>query len=104
VLGAVLLIPGLMWARRKARANPNTPAAKKVTKSGFVIAAIVVSILFTGFSAQFWASDTAFGQWMSTDTGRLIYAATIVAASVIIERLLYLVRVRISALAKRNDV
>jgi len=104
VLGAVLLIPGLLWARRKARANPGTPAAKKVTTSGFVVAAILVSILFTGFSAQFWASDTAFGQWMSTDTGRLIYAATIVPVSQIVERLLYLMRVRMSALAKRNDV
>jgi hypothetical protein len=81
VVGAVLLIPALFWARRKARANPGVPIGMAVTKSGLLISGTVVIILLVGFSAQYWASDTGFGRWMSTGFGRMAFTAATVAVT-----------------------
>ena len=105
VLGLVLLLPGLMWARRKVRTNPDTPFTAKLNRSGYLGAAIGTFFVFGGFSAQFWASDTTFGKWISTDVGLFVYLVIVVAVSVIVERGLYHFIVRTRAYQnKANDV
>src|SRR6266446_6414895 len=101
VLGAVLLIPGLIWARRKARQNPGTSAGMAVTNIGFLFVAFVVLVLLVGFTAEFWAAETMFGRWMSTGRGRLIFAALTMLTSWIVEYVLGLAGIRIIALRER---
>lgn len=73
----VLGIPALMWARR-ARADPESKSGRKVTRGDLVGTAIVVVVNLVGLTAPFWAPDTQFGQWMSSDPGRLIYVTAVV--------------------------
>jgi NAD(P)H-hydrate repair Nnr-like enzyme with NAD(P)H-hydrate dehydratase domain len=93
-----------MWARKKARENPDVPAGMTVTGTGFVLIGILVFALLAGLTAQFWASETAFGTWMSTGTGRLIFLVLTLGGAILAEYLLGLVGIRIIALRKRNDV
>jgi len=104
ILGAVLLVPGLWWARRKARANPNVPAGMKVTATGFILAGAVAVVVVGGLSAQYWASDTAFGQWMTTSTGRLLFVSVTVGVALVAELLLNLAGFRLIALREPRDV
>ena len=83
LLAAVLLIPGLMWARRKARRNPEAPIARKVETGVFGIAAVAVFIILGALSAPSWGPDTAFGQWMSTDSGVFMFLGILAAAGLI---------------------
>jgi protein-S-isoprenylcysteine O-methyltransferase Ste14 len=69
-------IPALILARR-VRANPESKSGRKVTKGDLVGTAIVVVVNLVGLTAPFWASDTQFGQWMSTDPGRLTFVAAV---------------------------
>jgi len=76
-IALALGIPALAWARR-ARANPESKSGRKVTKDDLVGTAIVVVVNLVGLTAPFWAPNTKFGQWMSTDPGRLIYVTAVV--------------------------
>jgi hypothetical protein len=104
VLGVVLFIPGLMWAQKQARANPEAQAGMTVTKAGFAFGGLWIVALFGGFAAQFWAPDSVFGTWVSTSAGRFIYTAAVLAAAFVVEYLLRLFGVRIVALRKQHDV
>ncbi len=72
----VLGVPALVWARR-ARANPESKAGRKVTKGDLVGVAIVIVVNLVGLTAPFWAPATTFGQWMSTDPGRLVFVVAL---------------------------
>ena len=72
----VLGIPALIWARR-ARANPESKSGRKVTRGDLVGTAIVVAVNLVGLMAPFWAPNTQFGQWMSTDPGRLVFVVSV---------------------------
>ena len=76
-IALALGIPALAWARR-ARANPESKSGRKVTRGDLVGTAIVIVLNLAGLTAPFWAPGTQFGQWMSTDPGRLIFVTGIV--------------------------
>lgn len=75
-IALVLGIPALIRARR-ARAKPESRSGRKVTKGDLVAVAIVVLVNLAGLTAPFWAPDTQFGQWMSTDPGRLVFVVSV---------------------------
>jgi hypothetical protein len=75
-MALVLGIPALLWARR-ARSNPESKAGRKVTKGDLVGVAIVIVVNLVGLTAPFWAPSTTFGQWMSTDPGRLVFVVSV---------------------------
>ena len=78
-IALALGIPALTWARR-ARAHPESKYGRKATRGDLIGMAIVIVVNLVGLTAPFWAPDTQFGQWMSTDPGRLIYVTAVVAA------------------------
>lgn len=71
-IALVLGIPALIWMRR-ARAKPESASGRKVTRGDVVGVVIVVAVNLGGLTAPFWAPNTQFGQWMSTDPGRLAF-------------------------------
>jgi hypothetical protein len=75
-IALALGIPALIWARR-ARANPESKAGRKVAKGDLAAVAIVVVVNLMGLTAPFWAPGTTFGGWMSTDPGRLVFVVSV---------------------------
>jgi hypothetical protein len=80
VLGLVLLIPGLWWARRSARAEGNP---LHVTKIGVVVMAGPILALLVVASSPFWGSYSAFGQWLAAN--RLLFIVAIFVGGVLVE-------------------
>ena len=75
LLGIILVIPGLWWARRKAKTLPeNASGRKRVTLFGFVYIGLVVSALVVVFSLQYLAPEIS-----GKEKGALVAIALIVA-------------------------
>jgi len=104
LLGAILLVPGIWWARRNTRDNPDVPAGMKVTPAGFIAATAIVALLFSGLSAEYWAGDTAIEKWLKTPLGRSAFLLTVFGAGYLAERLLHMAGIRLIAPRQRNDV
>lgn len=102
IFGIVLLIPGIWWARRKSKQHSESQGSMAATKTGFIYIGIFVFILFSGFSAQFWAPDTAFGKWVSTSFGRILFVVSLVIAAFVLEKILNKFGFQIKALKKRK--
>jgi hypothetical protein len=75
-IALALGIPALIWARR-ARANPASKSGRRVTRGDLVGTVIAVVVNLVGLTAPFWAANTQFGQWMSTDPGRLVFVVSV---------------------------
>ena len=104
LLGAILLVPGIWWARRKARENPNASAGMKVTPAGFLVATTYVALLFSALSTEYWAGDTAIEEWLKTPLGRLVLFLTVLGVGQLAERLLRKAGIRLIAPRQPNDV
>ena len=102
ILGIVLLIPGIWWARRKSKQHSDSQGALAVTKAGFIYFGIFVFILFSCLTAQFWAPETALGKWVSTRSGRILFVISLVIAAFVIEKILNKLGFQIKALEKRK--
>lgn len=87
-LGIVCLVPGLLWARWRNRRNPSTPAARAVSIADVSLASGVVIYFLAGLTAPLWAPDSAFGLWMSNDSGRLTFVGVSGAVLFAVERAL----------------
>jgi hypothetical protein len=90
VLGALLLVPSLLWAR-KARANPTALGAKKVARADLLMTFTIVGLLVAALTARLWAEGTWFGRWVSTDGGSLTFLAAAFAGLLMAQLLLRLV-------------
>ena len=56
ILGVILLIPGLWWARRKAKTLPESAlGAKRVTLFGIVYIGLFLSVLLVVLKMQYFA-------------------------------------------------
>jgi len=99
VLGVLLLIPGLMWARRKARAEPSIPA---LTKAGIAFSSTSVLVLLAAVSAPLWARDTVF-QWLLNPTYRALSVAAIFGVIFLSEWLLKRAGIRVAVPRTKND-
>ena len=63
VLGIILLIPGLWWARRKVRKLPVHAAGRmRVTPFGYIYSAIFVGFLMVVFSLGYLAPELSRGK------------------------------------------
>jgi hypothetical protein len=102
ILGIVLLIPGIWWARRNAKQHSESQGSMAVTKTGFIYIGLFVFILFSGFTAQFWAPDTALGNWVSTSSGRILFVVSLVIAAFVLEKILNKFGFQIRLLEKRK--
>lgn len=69
-----------------------------MTKGDLVAVAIVVLVNLAGLTAPFWAPSTQFGQWMSTDPGRVVFVVSVLLFWLAIELLLKIAL----ALARRS--
>ncbi len=102
ILGIILLVPGLMFARKEAKKDPDQITAMVITKAGYSIYGTMALVLLVGSTSQHWAADTAFGQWISTRAGRYVFCLVVVAATVLIERLLNASGIKLVLLVKRD--
>ncbi len=84
-LGVVLYIPTRLWAKHKLREHPNSNATLKVTRAGFVFFSIFVVVLMLGFSQEFLAPESGFGQFVRTSSGRLLFGASVGAVFWLLE-------------------
>jgi len=84
ILGVFLYIPARFWVKRKLKKHPEQ-AIIKVTSFGFVFYGFVVAFLLGGFSTQFLAPNTSFGELMSSKYGRIIYAGVLVIVFFVVE-------------------
>jgi hypothetical protein len=91
-LGVLLYIPARWWAKRKLANSPaHSQARLRVTPAGRAFATLVVGLLFIGFSQQYFAPQSEFGQFVSTSLGRLVFAIGVTGLSVVIGMVLELV-------------
>ena len=97
VLGGILLVPGIWWARRKARENPDAPAGMKVTPAGFLFASAYGALLLSALSTEYWAGDTAIEEWLKTSIGRMVFLVAVFGAGPLAERLLSKAGIRLIA-------
>jgi len=102
ILGAVLLVPGLIWARRKAKQHPEAPAGMSVTKTGYLFLGGMLVVLFAGLTSQFWAPDSLLGQWTATRSGRFLFGGLVVGAAFLFERVLAATGVKLKVLVKKK--
>jgi len=103
ILGAVLLVPGLWWARRKARSNP-VVGSIKVTRAGYIGFAVFVAVLLAGFSAEHWAQGSKLGLLIGLPGAKLVFLLLATGAGWLIERSLAAKGIRFTAVVPRNDV
>ena len=87
-LGALLYIPGRIWAKRRVREGPNTNAALKVTKAGFVFFGILTVVLMVGVSLQYFAPESELGQFVKTSSGRLVFFVAVGVVFLLLEYIL----------------
>jgi ABC-type uncharacterized transport system permease subunit len=100
--GAVLLIPGLIWARRKAKQHHDVPAGMSVTKIGYLYLGIVLLVLFAGLTSQYWAAGSSLGNFTATRFGRFLFGGIVVGAALLFERHLAAAGIEIKVLVKRE--
>lgn len=102
IIGIVLLIPGLWWVRRNVKQYSHSQGTMAVTKAGFIYSSIFVFILVAGFTAQYWAPETAFGKWLSTGIGRILFVIGLISIAFIFEKILNKFGLFIKVLEKRK--
>ena len=90
-LGVLLYIPARWWAKRQlARSPANSRTQLRVTSAGIAFAALLVGVLFIGFSQQYFAPQSEFGQFVGTTLGRLVFGVGVTVLSVVISMVLEL--------------
>ena len=90
-LGVLLYIPARWWAKRKLANSPaNSRARLRVTSAGLAFATLLVGVLFIGFSQQYFAPQSEFGQFVGTSLGRLVFGVGVTVLSVVIGMVLEL--------------
>ncbi len=88
ILGAVLLIPSLWFARRQAARDPTLQVSVRLTKWGWVLISTMLLVLLGGVSAKYWAEDSRFAELTSHAGGRILWYALVIVAFVVIESVL----------------
>ena len=69
ILGFILLIPGLWWARRKVKVLPeNASGKKRVTPFGFVYFGVIISLSLFTFSLRDLAPEVSGGERLALIT------------------------------------
>ncbi len=83
VLGVIFLVPGLWWARRRAKKLPeNSPGRKKVTLLGFAYYTIFITLLMLAFSLIHLAPELSWVQLIAIQ-------ATVVVVGIAVEIIAY---------------
>ena len=88
ILGIVLLVPGLIWARRKAKRHPEKHPVLSITRAGYLLLISMLLVLLVGLTSQLWAPHSLLGQWTATRAGRFLFACFVIVVAIIIERIL----------------
>ena len=88
ILGLLLLVPGLWWARRKAKNDPAYRKKVRFTLFGWIFLSIMLFTLFAGLTMQYFAPASYIGKLTSERMGRLIWAAVVIVLFILIQKLL----------------
>ena len=88
ILGIILLIPGLWWARRKARKDPAFAKKANFTPIGWLFLCVMLSFLLGGLCMQYLYPESSIGKLTATSLGRILWTAIIIFIFYIIQKLL----------------
>jgi hypothetical protein len=90
IAGSVLYLPFFLWMKwRGKKALPSGgPLAVTINRRGITFYGAMVVVLFVGFAQEYFAPQTAFGSFVSTWSGRLIFAVCVVVVVVALEVML----------------
>ena len=91
LLGGILYLPFYIWKRLRLRNKPagsEFDDSPKITRMGVTFYGIQVLFLLIGSIQEYLAPESAFGRFISTWSGKLIYAAVVVAVFAILQLLL----------------
>jgi len=102
ILGVVLLVPVLIWARRKAKQHPEVPARMFVTKTGYLYLGAISFVLFAGLTSQYWAPESLLGQWTATKPGRFLFGGIVIGAVLLFERIMEAAGIELKVLVKHK--
>ena len=89
VLGIILLIPGLLWARYKLRSEPRGGGARRITKHGLVLYVIMIAIMLFGFAAGELWPDSWLGRFTGSTLGLLGYLCLVFGLFFLLEKWLH---------------
>lgn len=90
LLGIILLVPGLWWARHKAKKDPAYSKKVNFTFVGWIYIFIMLVLLFAGLLMPYLAPDSYLGQLSAVRFGRLIWAAFIIILFIGVKKVLNL--------------
>ena len=86
VVGLVLLIPGLWWARRKAEKEPNYRRQANFTTAGWIFIILLLLALFGGLMMPYFLPGSYIGQLTSSGFGRLVWAAGLAVIATLVQK------------------
>ena len=72
VLGFALLIPGLWWAKHKAKTDSTSGGKVFFTPVGWIFLLLMLFVLIGGFGMQHFAPQSFIGKLTSAGLGRLL--------------------------------
>jgi hypothetical protein len=87
IIGAIFYLPFYLWFRWKKRNGVASAVTKSpiITRKGITFYGSMVVVLFLGYAQGPLASDTAFGAFMNTSAGRIIWSIGVVIFTSVIE-------------------
>jgi ATP-dependent Clp protease adaptor protein ClpS len=77
-IGIVLYVPARLIAKRFVKSNPTSQYSSPVSRfsrSYWIAQGIYIAIILGGFSSEYWAPESAFGKFIATKWGFVVFAA-----------------------------
>jgi len=87
ILGGLLLIPGLWWARRKAKNDSAFGKRVRFTPFGWIFLFVMLVILLGGLMTQYLAPESLIGNLTVSRMGRLVWAGIVIGFFVVLAKL-----------------
>jgi hypothetical protein len=78
VLGILLIVPIMIFVKRKLRSEPSAHLIIRLTKTGWILIGVTIFVLIGGFSMQYFSPDSTFGQFVKTSAGRFVYLSIVI--------------------------
>ena len=73
ILGLILLIPGLWWAKRKARKDPAYAKKANFTPIGWLFVCVMLLLLLGGLCIQYFYPESSIAKLTATSLGRFLW-------------------------------
>jgi small-conductance mechanosensitive channel len=85
VLGVLLFVPAWIWVKRKQRAEPGKQAKVKLSKVGWTLIWVMLTILIGGLLMDYMAPESLMGRFVKMPVGRFLYLVIVAVVFWIVE-------------------